>query len=247
MLIWDVRKMLLQLNDIHVSYGLIEALRGIHLSVEEREIVALLGANGAGKTTALMTISGVLKPLSGTVIFQGRPIQGLTSSEIVKMGVSQTPEGRGILARMTVKDNLEMGAFVRRNRAQAREDLEWVFSIFPFLQERHAQKGGTLSGGEQQMLAIGRSLMSRPDLLLLDEPSLGLGPLVVRKIFQVLREINRRGTSILLVEQNARMALSVARRGYVLEDGKVALEGLATHLLREEKVRQAYLGEEVVS
>ena len=247
MLIWDVRKMLLQLNDIHVSYGLIEALRGIHLSVEEREIVALLGANGAGKTTALMTISGVLKPLSGTVIFQGRPIQGLTSSEIVKMGVSQTPEGRGILARMTVKDNLEMGAFVRRNRAQAREDLEWVFSIFPILQERHAQKGGTLSGGEQQMLAIGRSLMSRPDLLLLDEPSLGLGPLVVRKIFQVLREINRRGTSILLVEQNARMALSVARRGYVLEDGKVALEGLAPNLLREEKVRQAYLGEEVVS
>jgi len=245
--IWGVRKMLLELNDIHVSYGLIEALRGIHLLVEEREIVALLGANGAGKTTALMTISGVLKPLSGTVIFQGRPIQGLAPSEIVKLGVSQTPEGRGILARMSVTDNLEMGAFVRRNRAQARADLQWVYSIFPILQERHAQKGGTLSGGEQQMLAIGRSLMSRPTLLLLDEPSLGLGPLVVRKIFHVLREINRRGTSILLVEQNARMTLSVAKRGYVMEEGKVALEGLATDLLREEKVREAYLGEEVAS
>jgi branched-chain amino acid transport system ATP-binding protein len=239
--------MLLELNDIHVSYGLIEALRGIHLLVEEREIVTLLGANGAGKTTALMTISGVLRPLSGTIIFQGRPIQGLASSEIVKIGVSQTPEGRGILARITVRDNLEMGAFLRKDRRQIREDLEWVYSIFPILQERHAQKGGTLSGGEQQMLAIGRSLMSRPVLLLLDEPSLGLGPLVVKKIFQVLREINRRGTSILLVEQNARMALSVAKRGYVLEEGKVALEGLATVLLREEKVRQAYLGEEAAS
>jgi len=245
--IWDGRKMLLELNDIHVSYGLVEALSGINLSVEEREVVALLGANGAGKTTALMTISGVLKPLSGTVIFQDRPIQGLTPSEIVKMGVSQTPEGRGILARMSVRDNLEMGAFVRKNTRQLREDLEWIYSIFPILQERRAQKGGTLSGGEQQMLAIGRSLMSRPVLLLLDEPSLGLGPLVVRKIFHVLREINRRGASILLVEQNARMALSVARRGYVLEEGKVALEGLATDLLREEKVRQAYLGEEIAS
>jgi branched-chain amino acid transport system ATP-binding protein len=239
--------MLLELNDIHVSYGLIEALRGIHLLVEEQEIVTLLGANGAGKTTALMTISGVLRPLSGTIIFQGRSIQGLPPSEIVKIGVSQTPEGRGILARITVRDNLEMGAFLRKDRRQIREDLEWVYRIFPILQERHAQKGGTLSGGEQQMLAIGRSLMSRPALLLLDEPSLGLGPLVVRKIFQVLREINRRGTSILLVEQNARMALSVAKRGYVLEEGKVALEGVANDLLREEKVRQAYLGEEAAS
>ena len=245
--IWGVRKMLLELNDIHVSYGSIEALRGIHLPVEEREIVALLGANGAGKTTALMTISGVLKPLSGTIIFQGRPIQSLAPSEIAKIGISQTPEGRGILARITVRDNLEMGAFLRKGRRQIREDLEWVYSIFPILQERQAQKGGTLSGGEQQMLAIGRSLMSRPTLLLLDEPSLGLGPLVVRKIFLVLREINRRGTSILLVEQNARLALSVAKRGYVLEEGKVALEGPAAALLREEKVRQAYLGEEASS
>jgi branched-chain amino acid transport system ATP-binding protein len=247
MRIWDVRKMLLELNDIHVSYGLIEALRGIDLLVEEREIVTLLGANGAGKTTALMTISGVLKPLSGRINFQGRPIQGLAASEIVKMGVSQTPEGRGILARMTVRDNLEMGAFLRKNTRQICEDLEWVYSIFPILQERQGQKGGTLSGGEQQMLSIGRSLMSRPILLLLDEPSLGLGPLVMRKIFQVLREINRRGTSILLVEQNARMALSVSKRGYVLEEGKVTLEGSAADLLREEKVRQAYLGEEVNS
>ena len=245
--IWGVRKMLLQLDDIHVSYGYIEALRGIYLNVGEGEIVTLLGANGAGKTTTLMTISGVLRPLRGTVIFQGKPIQGLAPSEIVKIGISQTPEGRGILARMTVEGNLEMGAFIRKDSTQIRQDLKWVYSIFPILQERQEQKGGTLSGGEQQMLAIGRSLMSRPTLLLLDEPSLGLAPLVVRMIFHVLREINRRGTSILLVEQNARMALAVAKRGYVLEEGKITLEGLASELLREEKVRQAYLGEEVSS
>ncbi len=245
--IWGVRKMLLQLDDIHVSYGYIEALRGIYLNVGEGEIVTLLGANGAGKTTTLMTISGVLRPLRGTVIFQGKPIQGLAPSEIVKIGISQTPEGRGILARMTVEGNLEMGAFIRKDSTQIRQDLKWVYSIFPILQERQEQKGGTLSGGEQQMLAIGRSLMSRPTLLLLDEPSLGLAPLVVRMIFHVLREINRRGTSILLVEQNARMALAVAKRGYVLEEGKITLEGLASELMREEKVRQAYLGEEVSS
>jgi branched-chain amino acid transport system ATP-binding protein len=239
--------MLLQLDDIHVSYGYIEALRGIYLNVGEGEIVTLLGANGAGKTTTLMTISGVLRPLRGTVIFQGKPIQGLAPSEIVKIGISQTPEGRGILARMTVEGNLEMGAFIRKDRTQIRQDLKWVYSIFPILQERQEQKGGTLSGGEQQMLAIGRSLMSRPTLLVLDEPSLGLAPLVVRMIFRVLREINRRGTSILLVEQNARMALAVAKRGYVLEEGKITLEGLASELMREEKVRQAYLGEEVSS
>ncbi len=245
--IWGVRKMLLQLDDIHVSYGYIEALRGIYLNVGEGEIVTLLGANGAGKTTTLMTISGVLRPLRGTVIFQGKPIQGLAPSEIVKIGISQTPEGRGILARMTVEGNLEMGAFIRKDSTQIRQDLKWVYSIFPILQERQEQKGGTLSGGEQQMLAIGRSLMSRPTLLLLDEPSLGLAPLVVRMIFRVLREINRRGTSILLVEQNARMALAVAKRGYVLEEGKITLEGLASELMREEKVRQAYLGEDVSS
>jgi branched-chain amino acid transport system ATP-binding protein len=239
--------MLLQLDDIHVSYGYIEALRGIYLNVGEGEIVTLLGANGAGKTTTLMTISGVLRPLRGTVIFQGKPIQGLAPSEIVKIGISQTPEGRGILARMTVEGNLEMGAFIRKDSTQIRQDLKWVYSIFPILQERQEQKGGTLSGGEQQMLAIGRSLMSRPTLLVLDEPSLGLAPLVVRMIFRVLREINRRGTSILLVEQNARMALAVAKRGYVLEEGKITLEGLASELMREEKVRQAYLGEEVSS
>ncbi len=245
--IWGVRKMLLQLDDIHVSYGYIEALRGIYLNVGEGEIVTLLGANGAGKTTTLMTISGVLRPLRGTVIFQRKPIQGLAPSEIVKIGISQTPEGRGILARMTVEGNLEMGAFIRKDSTQIRQDLKWVYSIFPILQERQEQKGGTLSGGEQQMLAIGRSLMSRPALLLLDEPSLGLAPLVVRMIFHVLREINSRGTSILLVEQNARMALAVAKRGYVLEEGKITLEGLASELMREEKVRQAYLGEEVSS
>ncbi len=236
--------MLIRLDDIHVYYGHIEALRGVQLEAGEGEIVALLGANGAGKSTTLMTISGVLKPRAGTILFQNRPIAGLLPSQIVRMGISQTPEGRGILARMSVKGNLEMGAFVRRNGPQIREDLEWVYTIFPILKEREGQKGGTLSGGEQQMLAIGRSLMSRPRLLLLDEPSLGLAPLVVRKIFKILREINSRGTSILLVEQNARMALSVAGRGYVLEEGRIALTGSAEELMRDEKVRQAYLGEE---
>jgi branched-chain amino acid transport system ATP-binding protein len=241
--IWGVKKMILQLDDLHVSYGFIEALRGIHLQLGEGEIVTLLGANGAGKTTTLMAISGVVRPQSGKILFRGQPIQGRSPSEVVKMGISQTPEGRGILARMTVQENLEIGAFCRRRKDEIREDLGWVWEIFPILRERQKQRGGTLSGGEQQMLAIGRSLMSRPQVLLLDEPSLGLAPLVVRKIFKILRGINQRGTSILLVEQNARMALSVARRGYVLEEGKTSLNGAAADLMREEKIRQAYLGE----
>ncbi len=237
--------MLIRLDDIHVYYGHIEALRGVRLETGEGEIVALLGANGAGKSTTLMTISGVLKPRAGKIFFQDRPIQGLLPSQIVRLGISHTPEGRGILARMTVKGNLEMGAFVRQDGPGIRADLEWVYSIFPILKEREGQKGGTLSGGEQQMLAIGRSLMSRPRLLLLDEPSLGLAPLVVRKIFKILQEINARGTSILLVEQNARLALSVARKGYVLEEGGIAVHGSAQELIGDKKVRQAYLGEEV--
>jgi branched-chain amino acid transport system ATP-binding protein len=245
--IWGAKKMLLQLDDLHVSYGSIEALRGVSLYLQEGEIVTLLGPNGAGKTTTLMTISGVIRPKSGRILFQGEPIQGRPPYEVVKMGISQTPEGRGILSRMTVQENLGMGAFCRREKPEIQKDLEWVWDIFPRLKERRNQKGGTLSGGEQQMLAIGRSLMSRPKLLLLDEPSLGLAPLVVRRIFKVLVEIHTRRTSILLVEQNARMALMVAKRGYVLEEGKISLEGPAADLLREEKIREAYLGETVGS
>jgi branched-chain amino acid transport system ATP-binding protein len=237
--------MMLQLDDLHVSYGFIEALRGVNLSLHQGEIITLLGPNGAGKTTTLMTISGVVRPKSGRILFQGEPIQGWPPYEVVKMGISQTPEGRGILSRMTVQENLGMGAFCREEKQEIRKDLEWVWDIFPRLHERRNQKGGTLSGGEQQMLAIGRSLMSRPKLLLLDEPSLGLAPLVVRRIFKVLVEIHKRDTSILLVEQNARMALKVAQRGYVLEEGKIALEGPAGELLRQEKIREAYLGETV--
>jgi branched-chain amino acid transport system ATP-binding protein len=235
------------LDDLHVSYGSIEALRGVSLYLQEGEIVTLLGPNGAGKTTTLMTISGVIRPKSGRILFQGEPIQGRPPYEVVKMGISQTPEGRGILSRMTVQENLGMGAFCRWEKHEIQKDLEWVWDIFPRLKERRNQKGGTLSGGEQQMLAIGRSLMSRPKLLLLDEPSLGLAPLVVRRIFKVLAEIHTRRTSILLVEQNARMALMVAKRGYVLEEGKISLEGPAADLLREEKIREAYLGETVGS
>ena len=245
--IWGAKKMLLQLDDIHVSYGFIEALRGMSLHLQEGEIVTLLGPNGAGKTTTLMTISGVIRPKSGRILFQGDPIQGRPPYEVVKMGISQTPEGRGILSRMSVQENLRMGAFCRGKKPEVQKDLEWIWDIFPRLQERRNQKGGTLSGGEQQMLAIGRSLMSRPKLLLLDEPSLGLAPLVVRRIFKVLVEIHLRRTSILLVEQNARMALMVAKRGYVLEEGKISLEGPAADLLRQEKIREAYLGESVGS
>ena len=245
--IWGAKKMLLQLDDIHVSYGFIEALRGVSLYLQEGEIVTLLGPNGAGKTTTLMTISGVIRPKSGRILFQGEPIQGRPPYEVVKMGISQTPEGRGVLSRMTVEENLGMGAFCRGEKHEIQKDLEWVWDIFPRLKERRNQKGGTLSGGEQQMLAIGRSLMSRPKLLLLDEPSLGLAPLVVRRIFKVLVEIHTRRTSILLVEQNARMALMVAKRGYVLEEGKNSLEGPAADLLREEKIREAYLGDTVGS
>jgi len=242
---WGEKMMMLQLDDLHVSYGFIEALRGVNLSLHQGEIITLLGPNGAGKTTTLMTISGVVRPKSGRILFQGEPIQGWPPYEVVKMGISQTPEGRGILSRMTVQENLGMGAFCREEKQEIRKDLEWVWDIFPRLHERRNQKGGTLSGGEQQMLAIGRSLMSRPKLLLLDEPSLGLAPLVVRRIFKVLVEIHKRDTSILLVEQNARMALKVAQRGYVLEEGKIALEGPAGELLRQEKIREAYLGETV--
>jgi branched-chain amino acid transport system ATP-binding protein len=232
----------LEVRDIHTFYGNIHALRGVSLRVEEGEIVTLIGANGAGKSTTLRTISGILAPRGGQVVLDGQPINGLPPHEIVAKGVCQVPEGRRIFARMTVLENLEMGAFARRDRAQIRSDMEGVFALFPRLKERIAQKGGTLSGGEQQMLAIGRALMSQPKILLLDEPSMGLAPILVETIFQTVREINQQGVTVLLVEQNALMALQVAHRGYVLETGEIVLADTAPNLRENETVQKAYLG-----
>jgi branched-chain amino acid transport system ATP-binding protein len=235
-------KALLQLEGVHAGYGLIEVLKGINLAVGEGEIVAVLGANGAGKSTTLMTISGINQCRQGRILFNGSPIQNHPPHEIVHRGISQAPEGRRIFPRLTVRENLEMGAFQRVNDGALRTDVEHVFTTFPILQERQAQLGGTLSGGEQQMLAICRALMARPKLLLLDEPSLGLAPMIVTKIFDIIREINRQGTTILLVEQNANMALHVAQRGYVLETGKIVLEDTAENLIKNEQVKKSYLG-----
>ena len=233
----------LELADIHVYYGTIQAVKGISLTVDEGEIVTLIGGNGAGKTTTLKTISGVRRPAPGTISFAGERIDRLAPHEIVERGVCQAPEGRRIFPRMTVKENLEMGAYARRGGA-LREDFDRVFSLFPVLQERLSQAGGTLSGGEQQMLAIARALMSRPKLLLLDEPSMGLAPMFVERIFAIIREINGQGTPILLVEQNAQMALKTAHRGYVIETGEIVLHDVASALLGNEQVRKAYLGED---
>jgi branched-chain amino acid transport system ATP-binding protein len=233
----------LRLEEVHTSYGHIRALKGISLEVGEREIVCLIGGNGAGKSTTLMTISGILKPQRGRVLFRGEEIQGTAADAIVARGVSQVPEGRRIFPRLTVRENLEMGAFLRRDGAAVRDDLDRVFGLFPVLKERQKQLGGTLSGGEQQMLAIARALMARPTLLLLDEPSLGLAPLIVQQIFQIIREINAQGTTVFLVEQNAHMALSIANRGYVMETGTIVLVDEARKLLTNEMVRKAYLGE----
>ena len=235
---------ILELHDIHTYYGTIHALKGISLDVREGEIVTLIGANGAGKSTTLRSINGLNHPKEGTITFQGKDITNEAPHEIVKMGVSQSPEGRRIFSRMSVFENLEMGAYQRTNKAEIREDLERVYDLFPRLQERRTQKGGTLSGGEQQMLAIGRALMARPKLLLLDEPSMGLAPIFVEKIFEIIKEINAQGTPILLVEQNALMALDAAERGYVLETGHVALADDAKALRQNEQVRKTYLGEE---
>ena len=236
--------MLLELEDIHVHYGKIEALKGISFSVEEGEVVALIGSNGAGKTTTLRTISGVRPVTTGTIRFRGDDIAGVPAHRRVEMGICQAPEGRGIFPGMTVLENLDMGAYTRprSQRPDVQKDLERVFELLPRLAERRNQLGGTLSGGEQQMLAIGRSLMSKPRLLLLDEPSLGLAPLLVREIFKTIQEINRAGVTVLLVEQNAHMALSVAGRGYVLETGRVRLEDRADRLLQNDEVKRAYLG-----
>jgi branched-chain amino acid transport system ATP-binding protein len=245
---------MLVLTDIHTFYGPIEALKGIGIEVKEGEIVCLIGNNGAGKSTTLMTISGILRPRSGDVLFQGRSIRRAPPHKIVQMGVGHVPEGRRIFPRLTVRENLEIGAYsvagarfsvFGRQKTDTRltTRLARIFELFPVLKERHAQPGGTLSGGEQQMLAIGRALMSGPRLLLLDEPSLGLAPIIVSRIFRIIREINREGVTVLLVEQNARAALKLSHRGYVLENGRVALEGGGEELLGNERVRKAYLGE----
>ena len=232
---------LLELSGIEVRYGAVRALRGVSLEVRQGEIVAVLGSNGAGKTTTLRTISGLKRPAAGTVVFEGRRIEGTAPHRIVSGGISHSPEGRRIFARMSVLENLEMGAFQRRGSTSAELDL--VFELFPVLKERRRQAGGTLSGGEQQMLAIGRALMSSPRLLLLDEPSMGLAPMIVERIFQILADIQRTGTTLLLVEQNAAQALAVADRGYVLETGEVVMSGSASDLAGDERVRAAYLGE----
>ncbi|RCK74393.1 MAG: Branched-chain amino acid transport ATP-binding protein LivF [Anaerolineae bacterium] len=234
--------MLLEVKDLNVYYGAIHALQGISFHLDEGEIVTLIGANGAGKSTTLNTISGILRPRQGQVIFKGKDITFTPADEIVRMGVCQSPEGRKIFATLTVMENLEMGAYTQTDKQEIQKNLERVFRSFPRLKERQNQLGGTLSGGEQQMLAIGRALMSRPQLLLLDEPSMGLSPILVEEIFNIIQEINAQGTSILLVEQNAQMALSVAHRGYVLETGKIVLEGDSRDLLNNPMVAKAYLG-----
>ena len=235
--------MLLEVNDLHVFYGRIEALKGISFTVNQGEIVTLIGANGAGKTTTMRTVSGVRSVAQGSILFDGQDITKMPPHERVKLGICQAPEGRGIFPGMTVRENLEMGTYVRGgNAAEKASDLEHVFTLFPRLKERITQFGGTLSGGEQQMLAIGRALMSRPRLLLLDEPSMGLAPMLIAQIFQIIKQINSEGISVLLVEQNATQALRTAQRGYVLETGHVVKEGSGQLLLDDPAVRAAYLG-----
>lgn len=235
--------MLLQIENLHVSYGAIRALKGISCFVNKGEIVALIGANGAGKSTALRTISGLIRPQSGSIIYKDVALEKTQPSRVVQLGISHVPEGRRVFARMTVMENLEMGGYVQADRNSFRQSVEKVFTRFPRLKERKSQLAGTLSGGEQQMLAMGRAMMSRPELLLMDEPSMGLAPMLVREIFEIVKEINREGTTILLVEQNARMALSVAHRAYVLETGEVVLSGPAGEMADNPAVKKAYLGE----
>ena len=234
---------ILEIEDVHTYYGSIHALKGISLTVNTGEIVTLLGANGAGKSTTLRSINGLNRPRQGRIKFEGNDITSTPPHEIVKRGIAQSPEGRRLFPRMTVTENLEMGAFQRKDKSELRQDMDHVFELFPRLQERRNQKAGTLSGGEQQMCAMGRALMARPKLLLLDEPSLGLAPIFVERIFDIIRQINEQGTSILLVEQNALMALEAADRGYVLETGRIVLADKAESLKTNEQVRKTYLGE----
>src|SRR6187200_419925 len=233
---------LLELRDVHTYYGNIHALKGISLTIDQGEIVTLIGSNGAGKSTTLKTISGLLRPREGEVWFDGQRLDGTPAHEVVIRGISQSPEGRRIFPRMTVRENLEMGAFQREKGSERDADFERVYTLFPRLKERLNQKGGTLSGGEQQMLAIGRALMARPKLLLLDEPSMGLAPIFVDRIFEIIKTINEQGTTVLLVEQNAQQALSRSDRAYILESGHVTLQGTASELAGNDLVRQAYLG-----
>jgi len=234
---------MLEMKNVSSSYGRIRALKGISLDVNPGEIVAMIGANGAGKSTTLMAICGIVPIGGGEILYNGEKINGRAAETLPPMGLCQVPEGRRIFPRLTVRENLELGAFYRKDRPQIDADLDHVFSLFPILKDRSKQKGGTLSGGEQQMLAIARALMSRPKLLLLDEPSLGLAPIFVEKIFKIIHDINAEGTTILLVEQNANLALQTARRGYVLETGKITMEDKADTLLHDPKIREAYLGE----
>ncbi len=235
---------MLELKDVHTYYGNIHALKGISLTVNDGEIVTLIGSNGAGKSTTLRTIQGLNKPRSGSVVLDGVELHKLPAHQIATLGVAQSPEGRMIFPRMTVMENLEMGAYLRKDRTTFNEELDHVFSLFPRLKERISQKGGTLSGGEQQMLAMGRALMAKPKILLLDEPSMGLAPLLVELIFDIIKKLNEEGTTILLVEQNALMALSIAHRGYVLQTGEIILSDSAKNLKNDEMVQKAYLGVE---
>jgi branched-chain amino acid transport system ATP-binding protein len=236
---------MLDVDDIEVRYGAIRALKGVSFHVNEGEIVALLGANGAGKTTTQKTVSGMLRPTLGKITLEGKRIDGIPAHELIRLGICHVPEGRHVFPRMTVRENLEMGAF--RFKSIDQSDLDMVLEMFPRLKERYKQQGGTLSGGEQQMLAIGRALMGKPRLLLLDEPSMGLAPLVVAQIFDILRDINNSGVTVLLVEQNAAQALSLADHGYVLETGEIVLEGTGSDLLADDRIRAAYLGEEIAA
>jgi branched-chain amino acid transport system ATP-binding protein len=233
---------MLKINDINVFYGIIHAIKGVSLEINQGEIVTLIGANGAGKSTLLKTISGLLKPKNGEILFEGEHLGGKVPQLIVKRGISQVPEGRRVFANMTVEENLELGAYLRKDKKGIHEDFDMVFQLFPRLLERRKQHSGTLSGGEQQMLAMGRALMARPRLLLLDEPSMGLAPLLVKTIFKIIGEINKTGTTILLVEQNANMALSIADRAYVIETGKIVASGTSDELSQSDQIRKAYLG-----
>ena len=233
---------MLKIENLHVAYGGIQALRGISLDVPDGKIVTLIGANGAGKSTTLRTISGLVKAASGSITWNGEELLGKPIDKIVTTGIAMSPEGRRVFPDMTVLENLKIGAYLRKDKAEIQKDIQWVYSLFPRLEERHWQLAGTLSGGEQQMLAVGRALMSRPKLMMLDEPSLGLAPLVVQDIFSIIREINRQGVTVLLIEQNANMALKIADQGYVLETGTITMTGTGAELLANEKVREAYLG-----
>jgi branched-chain amino acid transport system ATP-binding protein len=233
---------MLEITDLNVFYGAIHALKNISLNIDEGEVVTLIGANGAGKSTTLKAISGIEKPKTGKIKFNGKEINNMQAADIVKLGISHVPEGRRVFSAMSVMENLEMGAYIRKDKIEVKKDFERVFSLFPRLLERKEQLSGTLSGGEQQMLAIGRALMSKPKLLLLDEPSMGLAPIIVKEIFSIIKEINKEGTTVLLVEQNAFMALQAADRAFIIRNGEIEMEGSCKELLQDEKVKNAYLG-----